>query len=353
MSKYKILFSFLILAVGLHGQEVLTLETVKSLASKNNLEVGLGKLSAQSAAMQVYRANAGLTPRIDWNLNTNGAYNKVNQEFIDGRTIDRYGRTFAPNTNITLGWTLYDGKKMQTRYEILKKQSEFAAIQAGQTEDNVVFAAMELFYTLSRQKELIKYLRSSLPYYEERLKITEERWKIGRGSKLDFLQSQNDHNTQKSAIQNEELNFINQKAMLNLMLNRPADQAFDIEEVARSTEEYAYETIFKGAVANSETLKLLDKNIEINKLSIRDLEGNDLPRIGLTTSLGYNFSTTNAGQILLSRNLGLNAGFSASWNLYDGGHNRKQIEIARQTTSILEAQKSWRCPESSQTSPLY
>lgn len=322
-----------------YSQNVLSLADALQLAQSSNLDIQAANLEAQSAAMQVYRANAGLTPRVDLNFNSNGAFNKVNLEFIDGRTLDRYGRSFAPGTNVSLNWTLYDGNRMQNRYEILKKQSEFSGIAAKQTGEEMLRMVTELYYSIARQKYVLDYLKSGVKYYQERLTITEERWKVGRGSKLDFLQSQNDLNSQLAAIQNGELALSNLKVNMNLLLNRNPDIAFETEEIRNDPTEYEIETMVKSATTNSESLQLMEKNLELNQLTIKERQGARLPTIGFTSALGYNFSTTNAGQVLSSQSLGVNGGLSATWNLFDGSHTTKQIEIAKQQSRILETRR--------------
>ena len=47
-----------------------------------------------------------------------------------------------------------------------------------------------------------------------------------------------------------------------------------------------------------------------------------MPRVGFTTAVGYNYSQTNASQILNSQTLGINGGLTATWNLFDGGHTQ-------------------------------
>ncbi|MBK7008293.1 MAG: TolC family protein [Saprospiraceae bacterium] len=329
----------IISTVSVRSQAVLTLEEAKKAAQNSNLDIAAAAMEAAAASMQVYRANAGLGPRVDWNFNTNGSFNKVNLEFIDGRTLDRYGRSFAPGSNISLSWTLYDGGRMQNRYEILKKQNELSAVTSQQTTEELLRMVTELYYTMARQKYVLDYLKKGVKYYEERLTITEERWKVGRGSKLDYLQSQNDLNTQLAAIQNSELALSNFKVNMNLMLNRAADTDFTTEEIANDLTKYEIEEMVRQAVSNDEALMVLDKNIELSRLATKDWEGSRLPRIGFTTALGYNFSTTNAGQVLNSQSLGFNGGLSASWNLIDGGHAKKQIQISQQQSKILETRK--------------
>ncbi|MBK9688793.1 MAG: TolC family protein, partial [Saprospiraceae bacterium] len=170
----------IISTVSVRSQAVLTLEEAKKAAQNSNLDIAAAAMEAAAASMQVYRANAGLGPRVDWNFNTNGSFNKVNLEFIDGRTLDRYGRSFAPGSNISLSWTLYDGGRMQNRYEILKKQNELSAVTAQQTTEELLRMVTELYYTMARQKYVLDYLKKGVKYYEERLTITEERWKVGR-----------------------------------------------------------------------------------------------------------------------------------------------------------------------------
>ena len=71
------------------AQNVLTLAEARSLAQSANLDIQAANLEAQAAGMQVYKANAGLLPRIDWNFNTNGSFNKVNLNLsMAGRSTD-------------------------------------------------------------------------------------------------------------------------------------------------------------------------------------------------------------------------------------------------------------------------
>ena len=134
-----------------------------------------------------------------------------------------------------------------------------------------------MYYSIVRQKYVLEYLQNSLKYYRERLTITEERWKVGGGSKLDYLQSQNDLNSQQAAIQNGELALSNMKVNMNLMLNRAADTTFETEDIQNDLTPYQYEEMLQKAVVNDETLQLMDKAIELNKLTVKDWEGSRMP----------------------------------------------------------------------------
>jgi outer membrane protein len=289
--------------------------------------------------MQVYKANAGLVPTIDWNVNTGGNLNQVSLAFIDGNSINRLGRSINPNTNLALNWTIYNGGRMQTRYNILKHQSELASFQIKAMEDVIVNNVGLAYANLTRQKATIAYLKNSIKYYEERLNITKQRWEIGRGSKLDYLQSQNDFNAQLSLLQNAELTLENQKVLFNLLLNRDSKTLFDVLDLAQNTTVYTEADVLNKSEINNEELYSINKNIDIAKLSVKELEGNLLPEINLNSTLGFSYSKTNAGQVLSNRNYGLGSLITARWNLFDGQHNKKQIAIAKLQTSVLEKRK--------------
>ncbi|HOY14578.1 MAG TPA: hypothetical protein PLY70_15635, partial [Saprospiraceae bacterium] len=70
------------------GQAVLTLQDAIALAKKANDGLEISRMTAALDQMQVYKGNAGMTPRIDWNVNFGSSFNNVNQSFIDGRNIN-------------------------------------------------------------------------------------------------------------------------------------------------------------------------------------------------------------------------------------------------------------------------
>lgn len=335
---FKTLF-LIILSFTMQAQSVLTLKEAIALGLKNNDNIAISKLNENIDNMQVYKANVGWTPRLDWNLNFNGSVNNVNQEFFDGRNINRFGRTISPNTNVTVNYPLYDGGRMKTQLQLLMEAGKRTNIMtksiAEQVEDNIIIT----YFAISRQQATLTFLNSLIKYYQERQTITEQRWQIGRGSKLDYLQSQNDLNTQLAAIKGAEIEFKNLKIQLNLLINRAPDNQFEVEEFTQSIELYTFDASLKNAEDNSEDLAMIEQDLTINALRVKEIQLTNKPRIGVFSSLGYSLSNTNAGLILLNQNLGFNGGFTATWNLFDGGNIKKQTEISKYRSKILFKQR--------------
>ncbi|MCB0646204.1 MAG: TolC family protein [Saprospiraceae bacterium] len=324
----------------LKSQNILSLEEAIQTAKKENLNIDMTKMQAQLADMQVYRANAGLTPRLDWNTAFNGSGNFVNQTFFDGRSINRLGRTLAPSTNLALSYTIYDGNRGKTRLSLLQAQADRSHMMIEGIEEAVEFDVVQTYLDIAKQKSTIAYLNKTISFYKERMDITEERWIVGRGSKLDFLQSQNDMNAQKAALTNAKALLQSLKQYMNLLLNRDANTDFDVDETPPSSNLYSADEMLAMAIENDENLKLIKQDRIINDLRKTELKGAKLPLVNLNSTFGYSLSNSNAGLLLLNQNLGLNAGVTASWNIYDGNNINTQIKINEFQNNVLDKQQN-------------
>ena len=120
------IFFLLIICIPLTtmSQTSLSLDQAIEIALTENYNIDIIALNQEMADQAIYRANAGMGPVVDWNGNLGGTVNNVNQNFLDGRQVNRFGRSISPNTNISLGMTLYDGGRMQATLNRLKRISE-------------------------------------------------------------------------------------------------------------------------------------------------------------------------------------------------------------------------------------
>ncbi|MDP5121940.1 MAG: TolC family protein [Spirosomaceae bacterium] len=322
-----------------NAQEVLTVGKALQIALENNFDIKIAEQQTNIATQQIYRGNAGMSPIIDYNLNvgTNGNY--VNQRFFDGRTINQFGRSFSPNTNVSLFWTLYDGRLMQTRFETLKSQGQRQLAQQQLTVQNTLVNVMQTYYELLLQNQSLKYLNTIIKFYEERLNITKQRWEFGRGSKLDYLQSQSDLTTQRSTYTLTENALKAAKIQLNTLLNREPDVDFEVQTQDTPALRYDLYDLLADAKNNNREILLLQKELEIAKLGEQSAESFLKPRIDLNSSFGYSFASNNAGFVVSNQNTGLNVGVTARWNIFNGQQTRRNIQIAKMNIDAVELQQ--------------
>jgi outer membrane protein len=319
--------------------ETLSLEKAIEIALEKNYGIQLAKQQVDVVEYQIYKGNAGLTPTVDWNVNVGGSLNQVNQKLSNGNEINRFGQGTTPNSNVSLAWTLYDGRRMQTNYELLKSRSQLEVAQSKLTIQNTVEAVMQTYYEILRQKKSVEFLQTIIRYYDERLNLTQQRWEIGRGSKLDYLQSKTDLTAQQTLLVQVKNQLENAKIRLNTLLNRPTTERIDVVEKEELARNYNLSELVSQAKAKNQDLAILQRNLELNLLNEKIAESFRKPRIALNSAFGYSLNKSNAGLFLLNQNVGLSATVSATWNIFNGQQTRRDIETAKLNTAIIETQK--------------
>jgi len=320
------------------GQEVLTLEDAISIALEQNYGIQISVMEQEAAEMQVYKSNAGFGPTIDWITNLNAGANYTNQQFLDGRQVNRFGRSYSPRTELSLQLTLYDGGRMQANFDRLGLLGQFSVLQSKSIIQNTVVDVMRAYFNVVLQKETMNYLNNIIQYSQERLKITEERWNVGRGSKIDFLQSQSEINTQRSDLARAENNLKNAKVVLNSLLVREPSMAFDVQQSIPAGD-YDLDALIEQAKTQNVEMLMMNKSIEINKKTEQQLDADRKPVVTLNSSFGFSYNNSNTGFLSSSQAVPLNAGVTARWNIFDGKNRNTQLDIAKFNTSIAEKEK--------------
>lgn len=321
--------------------DLLTLENAIQIAVVNNQSVKAAKLSEEIAQLQVFKGNAGMRPRLDYNANMGSAFNRVKQELSNGTsTLRPNGRSLTPNTNVAFSWLLYDGKKMNATYQKLGLQSELSTTTAKRTKAQTALTVAKAYFEIVKQKQTLNTLNIIIKYYQDRVNIAQQRWEFGKGSKLDFLQSQVDLNTQKAELIRVENTLRNAKTTLNGILERDLAIEYEVSDFpSLPLESSTLEEYKESARQKNMEMLLSKKNIAISKTEEKEAEALKKPRITLNSSYGFSLNSSNAGFILVNQNLGLNTSVSATWNIFNGEITRRQIQTAKLNTKLLETQQ--------------
>lgn len=336
---YKLSLIVLLTCSKISAQNLLTLEEAISKALDNNWTIKVSEMQITAAENQIYKANAGMVPIIDLNANMASSLNQVNQRFFDGRVINRFGRVLSPNANLSLAYTIYDGKRMFTIMERLKSTGQMSQIQSKAVIQNTISNLMQQYYNVQRLQRTLSYLNIIIKYYEEQLNITEERWIIGRGSKLDYLQSKTDLNIQKSNLALTEGQLKTSKIGLNRFLGKQEGIDFEVEKYLYEDRSYNLNDLTQDAKLKNQEFLLIKKSEEINLLNQKEAASFKMPRISLTSSFGYNFNSNNAGLIALNQSVGLNVGIAATWRVFDGQQINRNIQLSKINSDIIKLQK--------------
>ncbi|NUM30988.1 MAG: TolC family protein [Bacteroidetes bacterium] len=357
---YKIISVIVLFALALFpqisiSQTTLSFEQAVEILLKNNYSISVFSDQVQISKNNTTRGNAGFLPSVS--INSNGSFNNNNTylKFSSGSDIDRKGaNSNSFNTGIGLGWTVFDGMKMFASYEKLKsiQNQQFLNLKI-EIENNIVNLA-SIYFDIVKQQKLIDATNQSIKLNDERIKITQTKLNIGSGSKLELLQAKADLNTQKSNLLKYQTTLENLKASLNQLLSYPVNNIIDVLDTIPLNPNFSYDELKKTITYNNSQVLFAKNNIDIAKNLLKESKSSMYPTIGLNANYNFINSKNQVGLVLLNQTLGFNAGFTASWKLFDGYKNRSLISNSRialhqnqtlftQSTSIVETAlyKAW------------
>lgn len=312
------------------AQELLKLEDAVTIALENNYDIKLAKNELKIDELNNTAGNAGMLPTINALVTDNNSITNTKQTQADGseRTLDG-----ARNMNLTYGvgldWTVFDGLRMFARKEqlnILQKQGEAELKLAILTKISEVYLN---YFDLVQQQQQLAAIDTAIVISQERVTTAQNRFSIGKASKLEVLNAQVDLNTDKS-LQLKQLETLkNAKIRLNEILARDVQTEFVVANEISVDEQLKYDELKSAAESQNPQLQaqMLTKNSAEQQL--KQVKAGRYPTVRITS--GYNFTRSEAslGFITQSSNRGFAYGFNASMPIFNGNLQNRNERIAK------------------------
>ena len=291
------------------------------IALKNNFSIQIAKSQSDITTNDVTLGNAGMLPQVNVNASVNTASNNTHQKYSNPSTpeVNKIGvGSNNINSGVYLNWTLFDGMKMFSTYDKLKELKAMGELNLKIEIENNIAKVINAYFDVVRQKQLIKAASEAISLYEERKKIAEMKLNVGSGSKLDVRQAEVDMNAQKSQLLKLQTALFNAKANLNQLLARTPETDFDTGDSIPIAYNPKYEDLKTSIEKQNNGLLFIEKNMNVSNYSLKEIRALRYPKLGINTNYIFSRSENQAGFILLNQNLGFNAGFTATWNLFNG-----------------------------------
>jgi outer membrane protein TolC len=348
MTNKKILFQILLLsffcfATG-NAQEILTLENATKIALENNYEIKIATTNLKIDNTNVAIGNAGMLPSVSANVIDNNSLQNTSQTRSDGTNINLKN---AENNSLVYGvgldWTIFDGLKMFARYDQLKELEKLGDAQLKMTILNKISDVNSIYYNLVQQQQQLSDLDSTIVISKKRVEFTQNRYTIGKGSKLDVLNAQVDLNTDIGNLLKQKQSYANAKTLLNQILARDLKTDFRVtESISVDRKLQLIELIALAEKQNPELIAQII-NKKVSELQLKQIQGERYPTIKLNTAYNFNDSQSSLGFTTQSSTKGLNYGFTASLNLFDGNAQNRNEKIAKlqveNSNLVIEQQK--------------
>nr|WP_231876109.1 TolC family protein [Mucilaginibacter sp. L294] len=330
---------------------LLTLKDAVQIALKNNYNIQLSQNNSTIAANNVTLGNAGFLPLVTGDAAINASNQKIKQTRSDGTVNNLTANNSNNNYGVNLNWTIFDGFNMFANYDMLKQQDKLGAIRLQDTIQSTVANVINTYYNLISQNEQIKALRGAIEISRTQLRYSNDKFGVGRVSKLDVYNAQVNLNTDTSNLVIQLQQFRTTKLQLNQLLVRDLQTDFSVGDTIVVNNNLILGDIIAKAQSQNAAILASQINKRLAEISLRQVKSTRYPVIGVTSGYTFTNSKTPAGFTLSQNAHGLAYGLTASINIFDGlnqwrRERNAKLQIAnadisaKQTRLDVEAQIS-------------
>jgi outer membrane protein len=334
MTHTKILFQsfiLMLLCVGTgNAQEVLTLESAVKIALENNYEIKIATNNLTIQKTNVAIGNAGMLPTVTANVVDNNSIQNSSQTRQDGTETELDN---AKNNSLTYGvgldWTIFDGMRMFARMDQLKELQKLGEAQLKLTLITRISDVNAAYYDLVQQQQQLAALDTTIVISNQRLTLAQNRFTIGKASKLEVLNAQVDLNTDQVALLRQKELYANSKILLNQLMARDVTTDFKVIDQLEVDSLLLLPELKALAEKQNPQLETQIINKRVAELELKQIKAARYPTLRVNTAYNFSESQSSLGFVAQSQSRGFNYGFSASLNLFDGFAQNRNEKIAK------------------------
>ena len=340
-------FTLMLLGLGLGAaaQELQTLREYLEAGLERNYDIRIIRNEERISDNNATAANAGKLPTIDLSAGYTGQLDNDRTTPRGGDPVTEngiYNQTF--DVGLAVNWTLFDGFRIRAEYAKLEELKAKGALQTRLTIEDFIASFTAEYYNFVQQKLRLGNYLYAMALSRERLRIAEEWYRVGSSARLDVLQARVDFNADSSQYMSQQEVVVASRIRINELLahkdlNRPIAV---LDSVIRVNDRLDWDELLDRTLAANASLLVAGHDTAVARLDLKILQARNYPYVNLSTGYGYSYNYYGTGTNRSRGTLGLNAGVSVGFTLFDGNRRREQrnariqIENAELTRQQLE-----------------
>jgi outer membrane protein TolC len=329
--KIKFLLVLFAAPLALQAQQdstVLNAQEAVRIALEKNLNIKIVQEDLTIAKINNTWGNAGRWPTITAFIQNTEALTNLDQQLSNGTNIKRNGVTNnILNGNLTAQWRIYNGQRVVASKRRFEELEKIGQINVEAQMQQISFDVLVTYYNIVRLNQQVKAFSGIIALAEERLKIAQTRFEVGSAAKTDMLQSAIDLNGQQNSLVDIKRQIQNNKAILNTLLLRPANQELTVADSVFTIPVMSYEE--EIAKIDTQNLNLLRIQRE-RALLVEDrriINSQRLPIFSVNSVTNFNRNKSSAGLFLVNSSYGPNIGVSLAVPIYNSNIFKTQLRV--------------------------
>ncbi len=326
------LFLCLITSSHIQAQQTLSLKELIEIALEKNYSIRIMENQQRIANNNFSLGNAGLLPSLGLRSSFGGNLNSSDQTYQDGSEISLrsiHNATF--NVGLQANWMLFDGFRGQIRYKQLDELRSLSEIHTRVSIENMVAQLASEYYYYIQQKQLFSNLQYAVDLSRERVRIEEEHFLLGSGSKVQLLQAQVNLNADSSRLERQYEVLRASRIRLNEIIAAPdlsvgivpADTSITVNPT------HTYEEMHREALSQNVAVMVAQQNLELSEYDLDLIRSQRYPYISLNSGYGYAHNTYQSGVLANQQTWGMNYSVTLGINIYDGKNQQRRQSNAR------------------------
>lgn len=333
----------------------LTLKDAVATALQNNYNIQLSRNNLAITKNNVTIGNAGFLPVVNGTMTNNNNVQDVRQTNSTGVDVNTDNvHSSSLNYGANLSWTVFNGFSMFANYEQLKKLNELGELMARDTVLNTISNVISTYYNLINQTQQLKALKGTMEISRTQYRFANDKFKVGRASKLDVLNAQVNVNTDTAAYLTQLQQYRTTRVQLNQLLVRDLQVEFTVPDTIAVDDKLILSEVISKAQAQNPVLLASQINRRLAEISLKQVKASRYPVVGLTSGYLIGSSKTPNGFTRSQNTNGFNYGFTASINIFNGFNQWRRERNARLQMNNAElSQKQVQLDINAQISTLF
>ncbi|WP_069132326.1 TolC family protein [Rhodohalobacter halophilus] len=312
------------------SQQTITLENAIQIGLENNFGLQISRNLQEEADNNSTLGNAGLLPSV--NLSASRTESIEDSEFrsADGTGSTNEGaRSTNTNAAINLNWTLFDGLTSVNRYRKLNRLKDISDKQLRLDTERLVSQIASSYYNIIRIAEQMNVLENNIEVSMERIEIEETKVDLGSGSEYELLQARSDVNADRAAYIRESNRLNEAKILLNELLGRDPDTDFSVVQDIQVNRQLSEDALYNRLMSDNAQLAIARFEQEVSSLEEREIRGERLPELSLTSGYSFNRSENDGGFFQFNETTGFSVGLTARVNIFNGFNLNRRMQNAQ------------------------
>lgn len=323
-----------------YGQNILGIKDCISIGLENNFSILIAKNSEEIAQNNYTLGNAGFLPSVDLSGRHNGSLTNTTNNLTDGTSTSTNGVFNTQNgASASLGLTIFNGFNAVTTYKRLGELNAIGQLNTQLSIENLVSNIVSGYYNYILQLQLMNNQKLALALSSERLRIDQDRYLLGSGSKLQVLQSQVYVNSDSSLLSRQTEVVRAAKIRLNelMALEDLSMDFFSKDTIINVNPGLLYEKLLEETLVKNTNLQIASRNKTISDYDYKLVMSRSYPYLNFSGGYNYNYNTFSNSQNRSIASNGMNYGLTMGFNIFDGFNQRRSLSnsaISRETSDL-------------------